>query len=602
MDRHDTYQERIKEFQELEAEHKKESDRLSNWRLLAFIGAIICGVVGTLFVKSVGISLVWFIACLISFGLFIWLVIKHRNVIEECERFALMRKLNEDAIHRLNREWESFPVPSAPEEFAKQNAAGDLDLFGEHSLFQVVCTQSSPQGRYTLAQWFVNPGEIKEIKKRQDAVDVLSEQLHWRQEQAALGQLTASKDAELFPNWIQSKPWTEQLPDWFPAYLKWSPWVFLVLFILFFVWLPIPLFLLFPAFNVYLTRKYRQQIFESNSEVLADEKYLRSYEQLFSHLTECDADNRYLSDLVSTADEAASAMDDLNNIANRAAVNGSMVYPLFMAILLWDFRIAKSIEHWQATYSSKVKQWFTSLGEFEALASLASLRYDEPDWVFPKLNKSGAIEADTLGHPLISSDVRVSNSVNVGPEGRFVLVTGSNMSGKSTLLRSIGLNVTLAQAGGVVCAKALAVPKVSIASSMRVQDSLSDGLSFFMAELKRIKEVVLQAKASVKEDRAVLFLLDEILQGTNTVERREIVQRVMAHLVKCNAIGLITTHDLALAEMDNLTDHADLIHFRETFTRDDDGKPSMTFDYQIREGVATTTNALKILEVIEMPV
>ena len=176
------------------------------------------------------------------------------------------------------------------------------------------------------------------------------------------------------------------------------------------------------------------------------------------------------------------------------------------------------------------------------------------------------------------------------------------MSGKSTLLRSVGLNVTLAQVGGPVCANEFSLPPLSIATSMRVQDSLADGLSFFMAELNRIKEVVIQAQSFKDEKRNVLFLLDEILQGTNTVERREIVQRVIANLVDCGAIGAITTHDLALAEMDNLVENAELVHFREEFSRDKDGKPNMTFDYQIRDGVATTTNALKIMEVIEMPV
>ncbi len=190
------------------------------------------------------------------------------------------------------------------------------------------------------------------------------------------------------------------------------------------------------------------------------------------------------------------------------------------------------------------------------------------------------------------------NDVEVGPQGTVLLVTGSNMSGKSTLLRSIGLNAMLAEAGGPVCAQMLQMPPLTVTTSMRIQDSLEDGVSFFMAELKRLKNIVDEASDYThRGDRALLYLLDEILQGTNSVERHMAVARVLAHLVVKGAIGAVSTHDLELAQSPELANCCQAVHFRETL-HDEACVQQMTFDYRLRAGIATTTNAMKLLELV----
>ncbi len=198
-----------------------------------------------------------------------------------------------------------------------------------------------------------------------------------------------------------------------------------------------------------------------------------------------------------------------------------------------------------------------------------------------------------MGHPLIADDRRVANDVTVGPPGTILLVTGSNMSGKSTLLRAIGLNVVLAQAGSAVCARSMRLPEADLQTSIRVQDSLERGLSYFMAALARLKGVV-DAAEHERKDRVLLYLLDEILQGTNSAERSVAVRAVTRHLLHAGAIGAMTTHDLALAAEEPLKDAARLVHFTETV----DEKGVMEFDYRLRPGLATSRNALRLMQMI----
>jgi DNA mismatch repair ATPase MutS len=239
------------------------------------------------------------------------------------------------------------------------------------------------------------------------------------------------------------------------------------------------------------------------------------------------------------------------------------------------------------------------LGEFEALSSLAVVAHDYPDWVMPDVDESAdRLTASELGHPLLPDDTRVVNDVQVGPQNTVLLVTGSNMSGKSTLLRAIGVNAVLAQAGSPVCARRLSMPPLTLATSMRIHDSLEYGVSFYMAELMRLKQIVDQAGSfQQRGNHLLLYLLDEILQGTNSKERHIAVVRVLHYLLDHGAIGAVSTHDLELATAQPLADACTTVHFRETL-HDQDADQPMTFDYRLRPGVATTTNALKLLEIV----
>ena len=215
--------------------------------------------------------------------------------------------------------------------------------------------------------------------------------------------------------------------------------------------------------------------------------------------------------------------------------------------------------------------------------SLAAVAHDYPDWAFPSVSpEHDAFRAEQLGHPLIPDELRVANDVEIGPPGTFLLVSGSNMSGKSTLLRSVGINALLAQAGGPTCSRACSLPPLDVETSMRIGDSLADGVSFYMAELKRLKQIVDRALEVGRDDRlGLLFLLDEILLGTNSAERHLAVIHVVRHLLDAGAIGAISTHDLGLATSPELADACHAVHFREQIIAHN-GTNQMTFDYRMR--------------------
>jgi DNA mismatch repair ATPase MutS len=294
------------------------------------------------------------------------------------------------------------------------------------------------------------------------------------------------------------------------------------------------------------------------------------------------------------------AMRALNRILSFADLRrgAALLHFPIQAFTLWDFHCLFALESWRRSAGARVHTWFGAAAELDALSCLAAVRHDYPDWCNPDLIVGGerVYRAGGLGHPLLPSSRRVTNDVQLGPPGTVLLVTGSNMSGKSTLLRAIGANAVLAQCGAPACATSLELPPCDLQTSIRIQDSLEHGVSYFMAALARLKGVV-DAAEREPGDRALVYLLDEILQGTNSAERGIAVQAVARHLLDAGAIGAMTTHDLNLASEEPLQTAAHLVHFTEIVEHG-----TMRFDYKLREGLATSRNALRLMELIGIPI
>jgi hypothetical protein len=265
-----------------------------------------------------------------------------------------------------------------------------------------------------------------------------------------------------------------------------------------------------------------------------------------------------------------------------------LFYIVVNPLTLWDLHVLRGLESWNRRIGKRAGDWFAALGELEALCSLATLAFCEPGSSMPEIMPVGsAIEAEGLGHPLLTAEQRVNNDVQIDGPGSALLVTGSNMAGKSTLLRALGLNLALGLAGGPVCAKRMAIAPVRLRASMRAEDSLQRGASYFHAELQKLRTVVEDADA----EPPVFFLLDELLRGTNARARHLGAKAVLLHLLKRRGMGLVATHDVALAALEQ--EHRGQIqnvHFTDVVQ---DGE--MRFDYRLRPGVVHTSNALRLL-------
>jgi ABC-type multidrug transport system fused ATPase/permease subunit len=516
-------------------------------------------------------------------------------------REALAR-VNADAAARLARDWTALPREEEAGPGAGHPYADDLDLFGHASVVQLLGWTGTSVGRATLSAWLSDGAPPEVVGARQLAVDELSALERDRERFAALGRMVAPASAALADliAWGEAAPWF--IPH---AAAVWAVRLIAALTIgliaaqaagvvdgPLWMWPLIPSAILMAAFG--------KRIAQTFTHVFSRFGMVRHHAELFARMadTPCSspAVRRLQETLRASGTTAAREMERLARIERMADLRRVAIFhPVIMLLTLWDFHVLTALERWQGVAGPHLRAWYAALGEFDALMALASLRHDHAGWAFPEIDPAAdAFEAHGLGHPLIADDRRVTNDVTVGPPGSFLMVTGSNMSGKSTLLRAIGVNVALAQAGAPVCAERLRMPPLRLCTSMRVADSLEAGVSYFMAALQRLKLVVTAAQSGREGDPRLMYLLDEVLQGTNTAERQVAVRRVLAHLLALPTIGAVTTHDLELAECDELAAACRSVHFSEGIEPDGDGV-RLTFDFRLRPGIATSRNALMLL-------
>lgn len=568
-----------------------------------------------------------FVAAGVAVVAFIGSVVSHGRIKRQLEQYTTLYNLNSEGLHRLKRAWDNLPTPPlantpSGEELAalgEQAAAidvgavADLDLLGKASLEQLLGTPNTPVGWTTLRRWILAPAAPAEVRLRQAAVAELAALVDWREEVGLRGRLLSAAGAsqpayERFVGWAESPNWLHQH--------RWLMWLARILPLIVIglglaAWYNYPVYLPLAAMlavNLAVTMTIGQRVSETISQVAAHQAVYQAYAELFALATRqpftADALQRLQTQLAASGLPADAQMRRLARLMPLADIRRSIYFFPIEIVTLWSFHLLWLLEGWQREAGAQVRGWLAALGEVEALIALATLKHDEPDWCLPAVTEhaSAMLQADALAHPLLPTARAVGNPVQVGPPGTFLLVTGSNMSGKSTLLRAIGVNTVLAQMGAPVHAAALQLTPLRVTSSMRVQDSLAQGVSFFMAELRRLKAVVDLAEVQqARGDRPLLYLLDEILQGTNTHERQIAARQIILHLIRAGAIGAVSTHDLTLADAPELAAASVPVYFTEQFTRGPEG-PAMHFDYQLRPGIATSTNALKLMELVGLAV
>ena len=599
------YRQRCAHFADERAEYNRRRHTVANWCVVLFFAALACFIAG--FVKYSAPLLAGGIALGALFvAAFYWQVrLDHLH-----ERYDLLWHINDEGLMRLRRDWDHLPLRLPMAVPSGHRYAGDLDILGHASLQHLLNTASTPAGLATLQSWLLAPAPPATVRERQPAVAELAPSVEFRDAVTVFGRqmgLTPAAYAR-FVAWAEDGPWLASRP-WLLWVARILPAIGLLLLIAELTGVTrYPFWLAVPAINYALTYAYGKRIEELLESVSEKQVVFQPYAAFFASVGAQSFHAPLLraiqNDLARGEVNAAQAMRRLGRIMLAADLRRSMFFPVIQAATLWTVHTVWLLEGWQARSGRSVRGWLERLSEMEALAALATLAFDNPDWTFPEIvaGETPLLVARGLAHPLLPLETRVANDVTIGPPGSFLLVTGSNMSGKSTLLRAIGMNVALAQAGAPVCAASLRMPPLAMATSMRVQDSLERGVSYFMAELQRIKEVIAAAREAHDDGHFTpLFLLDEILHGTNTTERQIAVRRIIPHLLSLGALGAVSTHDLLLAQAPEIAGVAHEVHFTESFHRGANG-PEMRFDYHLRPGIATTTNALKLMEIVGLPV
>ena len=502
----------------------------------------------------------------------------------------------QSGLQRLDGAWAGKGSPGTEFLDPHHLYAADLDLFGVGSLFELVNAAHTQLGRATLAAWLLEPASLEEIVQRQEAIKEMSPKVDLRER---LGFLAAEVET-----WIA----TESLISWArqPRFLNSNP-VRLVAFCLPWVSLVLLMAGQWPAclstlgVQYTLARFYKRRVQKATRTVGVVQHDLRCIADMFECL-EAESFKSERLRRVDAGDQGGGlcASEAIQRLATFYSWIASRQNPLIAVIGNWfllETQIAFAVEAWRARFGTMVEPWLRRLGEIEALSSLAGYAFEHPADPFPEILPAPApaqIEAEGLKHPLMVESRCVGNDVSLGPDCRLIVVSGSNMSGKSTYLRTLGVNLALALAGAPVRARRFRMTHLRIGASIRTVDSIQEGISRFYAEITRLGQIVKLAG----QGTPLVFLLDEILGGTNSHDRRIGAGCVARNLVQRGALGLITTHDLALARIaEEIQPPGANYHFEDQLLN---GK--MSFDYRLRPGVVQKSNALELMRSVGLDV
>ncbi len=550
-------------------------------------------------VAALALDSIWAWGLPVEAVAFFVLVFRHADVLRRKERVTRALSFHERRHALVRNQWAGTGSIGERFEDGAHGYAADLDLFGRGSIFDLSCAARTWLGEDACAAWLLSAATSTEIRERQEAVRELERSLEFREA------LWVAAEPEVHA--IDPRP----LLDWAraPARIEHRNRVrFTAVALSIFTSTALALRfaenpwggrLLGPALLVHAAflLGFRKRADEATSGLDRADALLATYRESL----EAIEGGSFESELLKRGRAALAPSSDARSRASRRVRKlhrivewldnlhdfylGASLGPL----LLWKLQCALALEDWRETSGRELERWLARLGEFDALSGFAALAETHPGWAWPEPIDGGAprIEAEDLGHPLLAPESCVRNDLRLGGETALMLVSGSNMSGKSTWLRSVGSAAVMAQAGAPVCARAMRMSSLRVVTSLRVVDSLADGASHFLAEVKRLKHALDVAETGA----ATLFLFDEILHGTNSRERAIGARALVRRLVERHAIGLVTTHDLALVALaDELGARAVKSYFADHV---EDGR--MLFDYKLRPGVLATTNALAVM-------
>ncbi|MGH9488303.1 MAG: MutS-related protein [Terriglobales bacterium] len=526
----------------------------------------------------------WFVAgwLWLPLAVLVALFLGHDRVIQARRRAEHLTAYYERGLARLQDRWSGGGDTGERFRDGEHPYASDLDLFGTGSLFELICTARTSMGQRCLAAWMLTPAGPEVVRQRQARVGELRDQLNLRESVASLGEdLNQSVQPERLRVWAAARPQFQRL------WLRWA-WAALSAGTI--------------ALLVYgvITGQFAWLILAVLAEILVLGSLNRKLEPVLAERGANGAGLKLFAGVVESLPAAvpgaAAALRRLARLADWIEAKDSLLGKALDFGLLYSVHLAYAAESWRRRHGAQVAGWLDAVAEFEALLSLASLAYERPEDPFPELEESAApyVYGEELGHPLLPAAGCVRNSVSMDSQTRVLLISGSNMSGKSTLLRTVGLNAVLAQMGAPVRARRLRLSPMMLGTRLRSSDSLQLGRSGFYAEILRLRQVYDLTRGALP----VLFLFDELLEGTNSHDRVIGGQGLLRALLSRNTLGMITTHDLALTAIaDEGGAAVRNLHFEDQIEGGD-----VRFDHRLRPGVVQKSNALALMRIIGLDV
>lgn len=551
-----------------------------------------------LFKAGTAYSSRWLVMLVGAIILFASAAIIHEMFIRKSRALQLLKDINTDEIRSLKHEFLGVDAGAGFED-SDHPYAPDIDLFGGRSVFHYINRAATSAGVETLAGWLKSaprPQDVREIGDRQAAVAEIKGKLDLRQNVQLHGRLIEDSPAKR----DGLKGLLAEPPALLPkralvTVIHLLPLITIGAISLAIAGLP---WLIVPApvlLQILLNRRMRDKVARVYGMTSRTAEILTAYSRIIRELEGAEFESPLLKRIrEGLRDEYRPASLSIRKLASLAGYfdmrTSEFFHALFNTLLLWDLHCLYRIERWIQAAAGRVPGWFEAMGSFEALSSLACLGFNHPDWAVPRISETGAfLEAVSLGHFLIPDAERVSNDLRIGGPGSILIITGPNMAGKSTFLKTVGVNMVLALAGGPVCARSFAIRPVRLYSSMKVSDSLDKSLSLFYAELQRLKMVL----DAVDREERVFFLLDEILKGTNALDRQKGAIALLRQLAGKSS-GIVATHDLELTKLEQEFPDRIINHHFDGYIEGD----KLLFDYRLKKGKCESFNALILMRKI----
>jgi hypothetical protein len=560
-------------------------------------------------------SIVWVLVPIAAFAI---LVVVHGGLLQVIERVKRSERYFEASLERLDGNWSGAGEPGERYLDPEHPYAQDLDLFGKASLFQLLCTARTLMGQDTLADWLKSPADAETVRQRQESVHELRPRVDLREELAVLAEEARSGvDPAGLARWGEMPVRLREGPreGWFRAQVRIYTAIGLIAFAA--LWTHLAntsgaihldervgglvrdVFLVGLLINGWFLYRTRMVVGEVVSAVEEAANELRLLSEVLVRIEReqfrAPMLARLRASLESAGEPPSRRLERLKRLVEYLDSRDNVFVRILEPFLLWTPHLALKVEDWREQSGAAVRRWLHAAGDMEALCSLASHAYEHPLDTFPQFISGGPdLEAQAIGHPLLPEERVVRNDIRIGGPLRVLVVSGSNMSGKSTMLRTVGVNTVLAQAGSVVRAESMRLSPLQTGASIRVSDSLQGGVSRFYAELLRLRQILNLTTGPLP----VLFLIDEFMHGTNSHDRRIGAEALVKGLVERGAAGMVTTHDLALADIaTHLGERAENVHFED---RIQDG--SIIFDYRMRPGIVRRSNAIELMRQVGLEV